>query len=551
MENTKKSPTKTLYRKYRPQKFEDVIGQDHIVKTLTNAIKSNRLGHAYLFTGPRGTGKTTVARLFAAAINCEKRPDFTPAKKNVCEDFATGKALDLIEIDAASHTGVENIRDLRETIVLAPNEAPFKIYIIDEVHMLSTGAFNALLKTLEEPPAHAVFILATTDVHKVPETIISRCQRFDFMRMGISSITTKIQKIAKAEKITLDKEAAQLIAVAANGGMRDAESLLAQVFALEDTKITAKEVASILGTTTNKDILDLLEAFTKKDIHQSIAVINRVVEGGYSISNYTKSLIIKLRALLFYTLTSDKSSTELLELTNEERAALEQLTASTTTQDVLVMMRECEKASQEVKNSIIPSLPLEVAAVIICKNPEKNQSNTTGNPADTSKQEVAEKSVNQETKTQPKAITNQPTKKRQSSVSDIAQDQESTQKEQQQKVADSNPSKMAGDPTLQNVKDRWPEFVQSMQTENPSLSSIISNYVPSEIQGYKIILHVKYDLHKEKLMEGKNKLTLSSSLATIFNVPLHIEAIKKQEEIVPADILSHAKDLLGGQVVEG
>ena len=213
--------SETLYRKYRPKKFSDVLGQEHVVTTLSNAITTNRIAHAYLFTGSRGTGKTSTARLFAHAINTMKRDGFAAPKKDVGEKFLAGTALDLVEIDAASHTGVDNIRELRDTVALAPSEAPYKVYIIDEVHMLSTGAFNALLKTLEEPPAHAVFILATTEIHKVPETIISRCQRFDFARVSIKDISKKIAQIAKAEKVKIDPEAVEMIAVHARGGMRE------------------------------------------------------------------------------------------------------------------------------------------------------------------------------------------------------------------------------------------------------------------------------------------------------------------------------------------
>ena len=251
----------TLYRKYRPATFSEVIGQKHVVRTLQNAIKSDRIGQAYLFAGPRGTGKTSVARIFARTINCAdlvgeeraatkssiRRSDAKADQSNKnepclkcdsCKTILDGRALDIIEIDAASHTGVDNIRELRETVKLPPSALKYKVYIIDEVHMLSGGAFNALLKTLEEPPAHVIFILATTEVHKIPETILSRVQRFDFTRLTIEEIIKRLEEIAKLEKVKVDREALEIIATYSEGGMRNAESVLGQVIALEDKKIT-------------------------------------------------------------------------------------------------------------------------------------------------------------------------------------------------------------------------------------------------------------------------------------------------------------------------
>lgn len=249
----------SLYRKYRPQTFSDVIGQKHIVQTLSNSIMSDRVAHAYLFTGPRGTGKTTMARIFARAVNCANLSSNKGAadklnirhseagtdtssretsnsfanitlanpclKCDICKNITEGRSLDIFEIDAASNTGVDNIRELRENVKFPPSHAKYKVYIIDEVHMLSTGAFNALLKTLEEPPAHVIFILATTEIHKVPETIISRCQRYDFTRLSLEHIIEKLSTIAASEKISIEKDAIEMIAVASEGGMRDAESL--------------------------------------------------------------------------------------------------------------------------------------------------------------------------------------------------------------------------------------------------------------------------------------------------------------------------------------
>src|SRR3989339_230340 len=289
----------TLYRKYRPKNFDEVIGQAHVVRTLSNAIQNNRLGQAYLFTGPRGTGKTSIARILAKAVNCEKPNNAISCEECVaCKHINGNQTLDIIEIDAASNTGVDNIRELRQTVALPPTLLKYKVYIIDEVHMLSTGAFNALLKTLEEPPAHIIFILATTEIHKVPETILSRCQRFDFSRLPLKNIIEKLELIAKAEKVKIEKEALEMIAIAAEGGMRDAESLLGQIMSLEDKSITVSETEEILGTADRKFAAEIADFILDKKTTPAISRVNEILENGYDLSVFTKSLINYLRQLM-------------------------------------------------------------------------------------------------------------------------------------------------------------------------------------------------------------------------------------------------------------
>src|SRR5512140_820191 len=256
--------TQALYRKYRPKGWDEVIGQGHVVQTLKNAIAADRVGHAYLFAGPRGTGKTTLARLLAKAVNCLE-PD---AKNRPCNQCTKCKAvnenrfMDLIEIDAASNTGVEDIRDLRDKINFSPSQGKYKVYIIDEVHMLSTQAFNALLKTLEEPPPHAIFILATTEIHKIPATVLSRCQRHEFRRVPLGEITRRLEDICKSEKIEADPEALNLIARQASGGLRDAISLLDQL-ASTGGQITLELAETVLGTATSQSVIGLVQAMVE------------------------------------------------------------------------------------------------------------------------------------------------------------------------------------------------------------------------------------------------------------------------------------------------
>ena len=364
----------SLYRKYRPQTFSDVIGQKHIVQTLSNSITSGRIGHAYLFTGPRGTGKTTLARILAKAINCSKPNGANLSRQSAaaaepclkcenCKNIADGKSLDIFEIDAASNTGVDNIRELRENVKFPPTLAKYKVYIIDEVHMLSAGAFNALLKTLEEPPAHVIFILATTEIHKVPETIISRCQRYDFVRLSVESIVKKLSAIAASEKVKIEKDALEMIAIAAEGGMRDAESLLSQIMSLEDKNITAKEVEEILGTTQRQSLESLAGFILEKKTTEALELVNKISQDGYNLDVFNKSFLNYLRQAM---LTSvDEKLTKLFsyELTREQIKSLEEQSKKYSAKDFLFIIQCFADIQGKIKASFIPQLPLEMAVI--------------------------------------------------------------------------------------------------------------------------------------------------------------------------------------------
>lgn len=291
----------SLYRKYRPQTFEEVVGQEHVTRTLRNSIRANHLAHAYLFCGPRGTGKTTCARLLAKALNCERGPTDKPCCQcDFCVRVQNNQPLlDLIEIDAASHTGVDNVRDvIVDRAGFAPAEGRYKVYIVDEVHMLSTSAFNALLKTLEEPPKHVVFVLATTDVHRVPPTITSRCQRFDFKRVTAKDIVERLRYVAKQEKVKIDDAALIAIARAADGAMRDALGLLEQLSAFGSDHITEEEVHAILGTVAKDWLLNITDALARRDTAEVLEWLHTALNDGKSVSQLVHSLCDHLRDLL-------------------------------------------------------------------------------------------------------------------------------------------------------------------------------------------------------------------------------------------------------------
>lgn len=290
-----------LYRTWRPQRFEDVVGQEMITQTLRNAVALNQTSHAYLFTGPRGTGKTSTAKIFAKAINCHHQKDGEPCNQcEICKAITNGSLNDVLEIDAASNNGVEEIRDIRDKVKYAPTQADYKIYIIDEVHMLSTGAFNALLKTLEEPPANVIFILATTEPHKIPATIISRTQRFDFKRITAATILKRMKYILGQTKIPYDNQALKVIAKAAEGGMRDALSILDQVISFGNDEVTLDNALMVTGSVTKTDLLNYLKAVVEKDVPTGLQIIHQLLADGKDAVRIIEDLIEYCRDLLLY-----------------------------------------------------------------------------------------------------------------------------------------------------------------------------------------------------------------------------------------------------------
>ena len=360
-----------LYRKWRPVTFEDVKGQDHIVTTLKNQIKLDRVGHAYLFCGTRGTGKTTVAKIFAKAVNCENPVDGSPCGEcPTCKAIAAGVSMNVVEIDAASNNGVDNIREIRDEVMYSPTEGKKKVYIIDEVHMLSIGAFNALLKTLEEPPEYVIFILATTEASKIPITILSRCQRYDFHRISIDTIAGRLSQLMEYENIRVEDKALRYVAKAADGSMRDALSLIDQcvAFHLGQDELTYENVLDVLGAVDTTVFADTLKAVVSGDVSACLHIVEDVVMQGRDLSQFTSDFVWYLRNLLLVASTKDISSLEdVIDVSADNLKQLAEDAKLADTETLMRYIRVMSDLSNELKLATQKRIKLEVSLIKLCK----------------------------------------------------------------------------------------------------------------------------------------------------------------------------------------
>lgn len=354
-----------LYRVWRPQSFHDVVGQEHVTKTLQNALLQDKISHAYLFSGPRGTGKTSAAKILAKAVNCERAPVEEPCNEcPSCRGITDGSISDVIEIDAASNNGVDEIRDIRDKVKYAPSSVKFKVYIIDEVHMLSIGAFNALLKTLEEPPQHVIFILATTEPHKIPLTILSRCQRFDFKRITARDITGRMRHIVQETGVECDEEALTVVARAAEGGMRDALSLLDQAISFSEDRVTLEDALTVTGAVSQLFLLKLAKAIQQHDVVSGLESLEELLFQGKDPVRFIEDMILFYRDMLLY--KSAPNLEESLERVTPD-GKFQELAGETSSEDIYQLIHLLSKTQQEMRFTNHPKIFLEVAIVKLCQ----------------------------------------------------------------------------------------------------------------------------------------------------------------------------------------
>ncbi|MFA6301422.1 MAG: DNA polymerase III subunit gamma/tau [Candidatus Paceibacterota bacterium] len=559
-----------LYRKYRPTNFDEVVGQEHVVKTIQSAIKRGKVAHAYLFSGPRGTGKTTVARILAKTINCKDPVDGKPCNKcSVCIDMNQNRFLDLIEIDAATHTQVDKIRDLIEKINFAPTSGKYKVYIIDEVHMLSKGAFNALLKTLEEPPQHAVFILATTEAHKVPATIISRCQKFDFRRLKIGEIKKCLAEIAEKEGVKVEEKVFDFIATNSNGGLRDSQSLLGQILSLGDGEVTMKEVQEILAVVDIAKAIGLVDLIAEKKYSEAILYVNKINDDGYDSEQFAKSVVEYARKLILIKVSPEMKNKFSSELTEEQITELEGISKKVTVPKLVRIIRAFIGAKEEIRSAILPQLPLELAIceINVAEEEDPAKSEIAGHVGKRAETGAAEKE-----KTEPKRSgVAQSIEKLQNMVkesmgfpksSDIVPNVEA----EPEKTAEepSEQVEVAGNNTfdLEAVKSEWCEILEEVKLHNHSLTAFLKTCQPVSVENNTIIISCQYSFHKDKLQKVSSKSIVEKVASEILKANVFLKFISKEdaqnmgyrieEARAPkesSDLVNSALEMFGGEVV--
>jgi len=483
-----------FYRKWRPQTLAEVVGQEPVTRTLRNAIATGRVAHAYLFHGPRGTGKTSTGRILAKAVNCLDNQTGEPCNRcEICQAFNEGRALDLIEIDAASNRGIDEIRDLREKVGFAPHLARCKVYIIDEVHMLTEPAFNALLKTLEEPPPYVIFVLATTEVHKVPATILSRCQRFDFRRIPVEAMVRRLEQICEAEGIEIEPQALRLIARTATGSLRDAENLLEQLLVYHGPKITLQQVHQELGISGDLRIKELVEHILRRDLPAALTTVNQVAAEGLDLKTFNRGLVEYLRELLAVKVGTQ----DLLGLTPEELEERRSLVRGADLKEISGALKSFAQADFRFEPH--SSLPLELALLDL----------------------LAE------------------------------WDEKAKPAEEEPRL----PQMVEASSNLEHIRQRWNEFVNACRGEGSrgNLDALLRGFCkPIDLEDNTLVLGFYAEFHKSKIEDPKYRRMVERKLKEVFGVPYQVRCVllkrEKKNEVQQNPLIKAALDL-GGKII--
>ncbi|MDD4995398.1 MAG: DNA polymerase III subunit gamma/tau [Patescibacteria group bacterium] len=508
----------TLYRKYRPQKFSEVTNQEHVKITLENQITMGQVAHAYLFAGPRGVGKTTLARILAKAVNCLERKDkeSEPCNKcRSCEEIVANRAMDIVEIDAASHTGVENVRaNIIENVRFSPVSLKHKVFIIDEAHMLSTSAFNALLKTLEEPPERVIFILATTEAHKIPSTIISRCQRFDFKKISVNEIAKRLEYIVAEEGIKVERPVLERIARLSEGCVRDSESLLAQILALDDKKISMEQAELVLPRTNFDQVIEFLSAVSRRDARSGVELVNRLAEDGVDMRQFSSECLEFMRNLLLAKIAGQNA--ELMAgWSTEIQNTINQILSAWTAADIARVIELMLVKQHDLKSASPAQLPLELFVIEAI-----GEEAPSFKPAEKIAAPAPEKKFRE-----PRLPC---------------------------------PARPGGQArvSLDQIHEKWHDFLSGLSDANQSLNLILSVSKPTAMNGDTLEIACKYKFHCDQIMAERNRRPAEDALSALLGEKIMIQAVVQDDlpvelaEEVPAATVNSALQEFGGKVIE-
>lgn len=548
---------RALYRQWRPQTFDDMVGQEHVVRVLQNSIRDDRIAHAYLFSGPRGTGKTSAAKLYAKALNCELGPTPSPCDKcNMCEKVRTGRLMDVLEIDAASNRGIDQIRELRERVSFAPGEGRYKVYIIDEVHMLTTEAFNALLKTLEEPPSRVVFILATTEPQRVPATILSRCQRLEFKRISDNDIVEVLKAVTQKEGIDAGESELRLIAHAARGGMRDALSILEQCMAFSGAALTEKDVYEVIGAVDVTWLLKFTDAIISSDLVEGLKIIGNLESEGRKLPEFTKDLMAHFRNLLIIQQLPE-SFDELLYVSQYDREQYLKQSNELSYEEIIRSIDILADTAGKMRWEQNEKILLEMGLIRILR-PEVSLDGSDV----VARLRAVEKRLNElYVSKQPVIDISQNAIPEQSRVKDIVQENASMQESVLGEVN-------SGDDAISLQDDGLPEWWQRVKThlkaERQDLFSYVDKSSSVNLKDDSLVIEIDSEIFMHRLDTSKNRREIESIASEVLGRPIKVTVVaasqkasskdeKKSEKASSEQIeslLEYAKDLFGGTVVD-
>lgn len=539
-----------LYRQFRPQTFAELKGQDHVSRTLRQALATDRLHHAYLFCGPRGTGKTSTAKILAKAINCTEREDGEPCNQcPSCHRITEGNAMDVLEIDAASNRGIDEIRDLRERVRLSPVESHFKVYIIDEVHMLTPEAFNALLKTLEEPPEHVVFVLATTEPRKIPPTILSRCQRFDFHQISVPVIIEQLREITGEAGGEIEEEALYLIARQARGGLRDALSLLDQCLASGDGKVTLQDVASLVGAVDDDFLLEFHGGVIKGEAGHCLVLLDRLLNTGKEPRQFLSDLILFYRNLVLLQLGGVTG--EIIALSPETRDRYEDAAKQLSREQLMAAVKSLSQTEGEIKWTTQPRILLEmgILQLLDALENEKDRKEIPEKKVVQEKQKVARREMAATAETDLPSTPDQP---------GPALTPERAVSRRKGSTPEPAPADAVLDINL--IKAKWEGFLEALKKASIMTHAFVVDEKPISVEGSSLILEFKSDhrFHKERCEMESNRKIIEQVLESFYGRKIELHCVLQQEQ-APAktelgpeeeDLIQSAINLFGGQLVE-